>query len=421
MTASESLLVRSLPSVYLPTRPVQRGFAQLPLSGCERRFRESVEAILPVGRPGAAPRRPPVRPPPPPPRPRRLPPPADPLLARPLPQPAPDRLPLGQPLGVSQRVGPPLEGAGRVRKRRPLRRRPRLGPTRRQVRRTPAAPAARSVWRPASPQAFAWAAPSPYSTRAQSDRCSDPWKTSSNGLAPGNCPRVCFPIQSAPSARTETSEASRTPRRAPQRRMARAEALRRLDPPQQHPGVRRRQPAACPMPRPSPAGPAAAGRRCPGAVSRQPSPVLTLVPSVWNATSPAAVRTLRSAWPLRPGAVRRRRCVPAPFFFGRLGLGRQGRLDGPAGEFADGGDGEGPDAGQDVAVRGRVGARLQLLGQEKRLLDPQRRQRGRGPKRAWLQGSSLGRKGRQGHASGPKLPETIPAPAAARRGDGESS
>ena len=38
----------------------------------------------------------------------------------------------------------------------------------------------------------------------------------------------------------------------------------------------------------------------PRRISRQPSPVLTLVPSVWNATSPAAVRTLRSAWPLRP-------------------------------------------------------------------------------------------------------------------------
>jgi hypothetical protein len=65
------------------------------------------------------------------------------------------------------------------------------------------------------------------------------------------------------------------------------------------------------------------------------------------------------------------RCVPAPLFFGRGGLGLQGGLDGAAGEFACGGDGQGFDARQDLPVGGVVGGPLQLSGEQQRLLQHQ--------------------------------------------------
>jgi hypothetical protein len=60
---------------------------------------------------------------------------------------------------------------------------------------------------------------------------------------------------------------------------------------------------------------------------------------------------------------------PGTLFFGRLGLGLQGRFDRPAGEFAGGGDGQGLDAREDLAVRGGIGGGLQLLGEQQHLLD----------------------------------------------------
>jgi hypothetical protein len=61
----------------------------------------------------------------------------------------------------------------------------------------------------------------------------------------------------------------------------------------------------------------------------------------------------------------------APFFFDRLGLGLEGGLDGLAGEFAGGGDGQGLDASEDLAIRGRLRGLLQLAGQEHGLLQDQ--------------------------------------------------
>src|SRR6185437_1582394 len=93
--------------------------------------------------------------------------------------------------------------------------------------------------------------------------------------------------------------------------------------------------------------------------------------------------------PCARGGARRHRRGRAPLFFGRRGLGLQGGLHGPAGEFAGGGDGQGLDAGQDLAVRGVVGGLLQLLGEQQRLLDQQRLQGGLGSKRARVHGGSL--------------------------------
>jgi hypothetical protein len=54
--------------------------------------------------------------------------------------------------------------------------------------------------------------------------------------------------------------------------------------------------------------------------------------------------------------------VRAPLFFGRWGLGLEGGLNGLPGEFACGGDGQGLDPGQDLAIGSVVGGLLQLLG-----------------------------------------------------------
>ena len=79
---------------------------------------------------------------------------------------------------------------------------------------------------------------------------------------------------------------------------------------------------------------------------------------------------------------------PAPLFFGRLGLGLEGGLDGLAGEFAGGGDGQGLDARQNLAVGGGAGGGLQLLGQQERLLKEQGLERGVG-----VEGSARGQGG----------------------------
>jgi hypothetical protein len=59
-----------------------------------------------------------------------------------------------------------------------------------------------------------------------------------------------------------------------------------------------------------------------------------------------------------------RRSNRSAWFFGGLGLCLQGGLDGLAGEFAGGGDGEGLDLGEDLAIGGLVRGPLQLLGQK---------------------------------------------------------
>src|SRR5947209_2309117 len=109
------------------------------LGGCVRGFWQSVEEMVPVGSPGVAvegatERRHPIRPPHAPPRPCLLHASADHLLARPLHQAAADRLPPRQPLGVTQVLGPSLEVTGRVVQRRLLRRRPRRRSGRREMR-----------------------------------------------------------------------------------------------------------------------------------------------------------------------------------------------------------------------------------------------------------------------------------------------
>jgi hypothetical protein len=104
--------------------------------------------------------------------------------------------------------------------------------------------------------------------------------------------------------------------------------------------------------------------------------------------SPAAVRTLREAVPL---CQRRRPQVqvrPGALYFGGGGLGLEGGLDRLAGQFAGGGDGEGLDAGEDVAVGGRLSSRLQLLGQEQGLLQEQGLQG-----RLGVEGRALGHSG----------------------------
>jgi len=57
-------------------------------------------------------------------------------------------------------------------------------------------------------------------------------------------------------------------------------------------------------------------------------------------------------------------CGRGPLFFGPLGLGLERGLHGLAGQFPGGGDGQGLDAGEDLAVGGIVGGLLQLSGQE---------------------------------------------------------
>jgi hypothetical protein len=66
----------------------------------------------------------------------------------------------------------------------------------------------------------------------------------------------------------------------------------------------------------------------------------------------------------------------------------QGGLDGLAGKFAGGRDGEGLDLGKDLTVGGLVGSLLQLPGEQERLLDDEGLEGALGPEGAWGHGGS---------------------------------
>ena len=105
------------------------------------------------------------------------------------------------------------------------------------------------------------------------------------------------------------------------------------------------------------------------------------------------------------------RCGRGPLFFGPLGLGLEGGLHGLAGEFLGGGDGEGLDTADDLAVGGVIGGLLQLLGQEQGSLQYEGLEGRLGSESALSHGGSSGVGCLEDTAYGRKLPETIRAPA----------
>jgi hypothetical protein len=67
----------------------------------------------------------------------------------------------------------------------------------------------------------------------------------------------------------------------------------------------------------------------------------------------------------------------------------QGSLDSPAGQFAGGGDGQGLDLGQDLAISSGVGGLLELASQQEGLLQDEDFQRATGFKGTVLHGNLL--------------------------------
>src|SRR5262249_9688561 len=101
---------------------------------------------------------------------------------------------------------------------------------------------------------------------------------------------------------------------------------------------------------------------------------------------------------------------PGTPFFGRVGLGLQGGLDGLAREFLSGEDGGGLDAGEDLPVGGLGGGAFELLGEQERLFEAKGLQRRFGLERARWHGWFLQKVTDRRHAPRPYPLESITAP-----------